>query len=61
MANVKPVEGMENVYTTAKSFHNLKFEEDASSIIPFAKSKADILIIVGGDDKILSDPERVVI
>ena len=57
---MRPVEGMENVYSIAKVFHNVKFEEDTPSIIPFAKSKADILIIGGRDDK-LSDPERVVI
>ena len=60
MSNVRPIEGMENVYTIAKVFKNIKFEDDIASIIPFAKSKADMLMITGRDDK-LSDAERVVI
>ena len=60
MSNVRPIEGMENVYTIAKIFKNIKFEDDIGSIIPFAKSKADMLMITGRDDK-LSDAERVVI
>ena len=59
-SNVRPVKGMKNVYSVEKIFLNVKYEEDIPSIIPFAKSKADILFIAGMDDK-LSDPERVVI
>ena len=60
MSNIKPIEDTENVYTIAEIFKNIKFEDDIASIIPFAKSKADMLMITGGDDK-LSDAERVVI
>lgn len=59
MSNIKPIEGTENVYTIAEIFKNIKFEDDIASIIPFAKSKADMLMIIGRGDKI-SDAERVV-
>ena len=60
MSNIKPIKGMENVFSIAEIFRNVKFEDDTASIIPFAKSKADILAIAGLDDK-LSDATRVVI
>ena len=60
MSNIKPIEGMDNVFSIAEIFQNVKFEDDTTSIIPFAKSKADILAIAGLDDK-LSDATRVVI
>ena len=58
--SMKQIEGMENVFSIAEIFRNVKFEDDTASIIPFAKSKADILAIAGLDDK-LSDATRVVI
>ena len=59
MSHVRAVEGMENVYSIKEVFREVKFEEDIDSIIPFAKSEADMLMIGGLDDK-LSDAERVV-
>ena len=60
MSNIIPIEDIENVYTIAEFYKNTKFKDDIASIIPFAKSQADILMITGRGDKI-SDAERVVI
>ena len=52
MSKVKKAENMENVLSMYEMFDHVNYEEDLSSIIPFAKSKSDILIIAGLDDKL---------
>ena len=60
MLNVRPIEDTENVYSIKECFRNVNFEEHVTSIIPFTKSNADIMMIAGLDDQ-LSDANRVVI
>ena len=57
IAKVKQVENMENVFSISEIFDDINFEQDLSSIIPFAKSQSDILLIGGLDDK-LARPRR---
>ena len=59
MAKIKAVPGMKNVFSIREVFDDIIFEDDLPSIIPFAKSTPDILIIGGLDDK-LGDCERQV-
>ena len=60
MLNVRPIEDTENVYSIKECFRDVSFEEHVTSIIPFTKSNADIMMIAGLDDQ-LSDANRVVI
>ena len=46
------MEGKDNVLDMQGCWDDVRFEDDHSSIIPFAKAKANILIAVGSDDKI---------
>ena len=59
MAKVKQVENMENVFSISELFDEINFEKDYSSIIPFAKSNSDLLLVGGLDDK-LAKPRRQV-
>ena len=53
MKRAKTVEGMKNVISMHEMFDVLNIEDFDDNIIPFAKSKGDIFIAQGSDDKIL--------
>ena len=59
MAKVKKVENMENVFSIREIFDAINFEQDVPSIIPFAKSKSDILLIGALDDKLKGSNRQV--
>lgn len=56
--NAKTVEGKNNVVDLYDALDKIDYEADHASIIPFAQSKADILIIEASDDRIMNSSRK---